>query len=116
MDCTTTHEGTMPPTFEDRVRIPAWVTDLASFRRWAHSDDYPETGDFAYLAGQLWVDLRMEELLTHNQVKFAFTGTFAILLQQDPFSQFVMDRMRLSNPEADLPVEPHGLFYFCAPP
>ena len=50
MDNTTTHEGTMPPTFtgeipvaakppgghydalviEDRVRIPAWVTDLVN--------------------------------------------------------------------------------------
>jgi hypothetical protein len=42
---------------EDRVSIPAWVVDLATFRRWTLSDDYPEAGTFAYLAGQLWVDL-----------------------------------------------------------
>ena len=96
---------------EDRVRIPAWVTDLASFRRWAHSDDYPETGEFAYLGGKLWVDLSREELLTHNRVKVAFTGAFVIVLQNDPFGEFVADRMRLSNPEADLSVEPDGLFY-----
>jgi hypothetical protein len=34
---------------EDRASIPAWVTDLGSFRRWAASDEFPQSGDFAYL-------------------------------------------------------------------
>jgi hypothetical protein len=33
----------------DRVSVPEWVTDLASFRRWAESEDYPETGRICYL-------------------------------------------------------------------
>ena len=28
----------------DQVSVPEWVTDLASFRRWARSDEFPETG------------------------------------------------------------------------
>jgi Uma2 family endonuclease len=96
---------------EDRVSIPSWVVDLASFRRWTQSDEYPETGQFAYLAGKFWVDLSTEELLTHNYVKFAYTCAFGTFLQQYPLGRFVMDRMRLSHPAADLSVEPDGLFF-----
>jgi Putative restriction endonuclease len=96
---------------EDRVRIPASVMDLASFRSWALSDDYPETGQFAYLAGQLWMDLSMEELLTHNQVRIALTMSVGMVLKQETRGQCVVGGMRLSNADADLFVEPVGLFY-----
>jgi Uma2 family endonuclease len=111
---------TVPPTLptrrcavviEERAKIPAFVDDLASFRRWAHSDDFPEQGQFAYLQGEVWVDLSMEELLTHNQVKMAYTFAVMVVLQQTPLGRFVGDRMRLSHVAADLSVEPDGLFY-----
>lgn len=28
--------------------VPSWVMDLKSFRAWAHSDEYPERGHFAF--------------------------------------------------------------------
>jgi Uma2 family endonuclease len=108
---------TGPPTqrcsvvIEDRAMIPAFVEDLASFRRWAHSDSFPEQGQFAYLNGELWVDLSMEELLTHNRVKTAYTFAVVSVLQEASLGDFVSDRMRLSNPPANLSVEPDGLFY-----
>lgn len=51
----------------DKTRIPSWVKDLESFRRWARSDEYPEHGWFSFLHGVFWVDLSMEQLFTHNQ-------------------------------------------------
>src|ERR1700688_2811050 len=52
--------------------IPRWVEDLASFRRWRLSEAAPDAGAIAFLDSYIWVDLTMEEFLTHNQVKAAF--------------------------------------------
>ena len=37
----------MPTMIADDVylEIPAWVTDLASFRRWTDEPDFPEKGN-----------------------------------------------------------------------
>jgi len=90
--------------------IPAWVDDLASFRLWRLSDDAPTQGEISYLGSDLWVDLSMEEFLTHNQVKAAFD--FAIMSVVIPASlgRYVPDRMLLTNEMADLSTEPDGLF------
>jgi hypothetical protein len=45
----------------DFVQIPDWVEDLESFRRWAHSDEFPETGRICYLDGEVWVDMSKEQ-------------------------------------------------------
>jgi Uma2 family endonuclease len=100
-----------PVVIEDQARIPGWVNDLESFRRWGHSDEFPDHGLFAYLHGEVWADLSMEELLTHNRVKVAYTAALGTLSQQTKLGSFVADRMRWSNVEADLSTEPDGLFY-----
>jgi hypothetical protein len=55
---------------EEKVSIPGWVDDLASFRRWARSGEMPERGQFAYLNGEVWVDLtgllRFTQYLLHR--------------------------------------------------
>ena len=93
---------------EDQARIQGWVFDLNSFRRWAVSDDYPKHGLVAYFQGDIWVDMSMEELLTHNRVKVAFTIAVGGLLQQDDFGSFVADRMRWTHVDVGLSTEPDG--------
>ena len=41
---------------DDEIRIPAWVTDLASFRRWTEDDDFPESRRISFLLGEVWID------------------------------------------------------------
>jgi len=103
-----------PVVIEDQARIPGWVNDLETFRRWTRSDEFPEHGFFAYLRGDIWADMSMEELLTHNRVKVAYTVTLGGLVQQTKEGSFVADRMRWSNVEAELSTEPDGLFYTLA--
>jgi hypothetical protein len=46
-----TSEAFAVVTFIDesnQVSIPSWVTDLNSFRRWADSGDFPDTGRICY--------------------------------------------------------------------
>jgi Uma2 family endonuclease len=93
------------------VAIPGWVVDLPSYRRWAHSDDYPESGWVSFLDGQILVDLSMEEFITHNRVRTAYTYRIVDVLSHDPRGDFVSDRMLLTNPAANLSTEPDGLFF-----
>lgn len=96
---------------ENKITIPGWIGTLQEYRRWAESDDYPQSGWVAYLNGVIFVDATKEELLAHNQVKYAFTGMFYSLLTQQPTGRFVVDRMLLVNEAANLSTEPDGLFF-----
>lgn len=91
------------------VRIPKWVGDLAAFRRWAKSDDFPEHGWYAYLDGELWVDPSMEKL-SHNQIKTEVSNVLGPLTKQNQSGLFIGDRMLLTHIETGLSTEPDGMY------
>src|SRR5262245_35614790 len=94
----------------DQVRIPSWVNDLESFRRWSRSDDYPERGWVSFLDSEIWVDTYMEQLFTHNRVKTRFTGTLAEIAEAEELGYYLSDRASLSNEDANLSTEEDGTF------
>jgi Uma2 family endonuclease len=94
------------------LKIPEWVRDLKSYRTWAHSEDYPQTGWISFLDGEIWIDMNLEEFFTHNQVKSSYWGTFYGLLDNHELGQFVPDRMMLANGSANLVTEPDGMFFY----
>lgn len=53
----------------------------------------------------------MQDLITHNRVKGACTLALLSLLQNRPIGSFVLDRMRFTNPLANVSMEPDGLFH-----
>ncbi|HEY7156977.1 MAG TPA: Uma2 family endonuclease [Gemmataceae bacterium] len=95
---------------DDSICIPAEVVDLDSFCRWAISDQYPERGRFSYLRGTIWVDLSMEKLYTHNQVKEAIGRVLGQLVLDAKMGRFLPDGMLLRNSMTDLSTEPDGMF------
>jgi Uma2 family endonuclease len=98
----------IPP--DATARIPAGIVDLASYRRWAKSDSYPDQGRFAYLGGTIWVDFTMEQLFTHNQVRTEITTVLSSLVKAMRLGYFFSDRALLSNLDAELSTEPDGTF------
>ncbi len=94
----------------DQVRIPSWVNDLESFRRWSRSDDYPEQGWVSFLDGEIWVDTHMEQLFSHNRVKTHFTVMLGGLVELEELGYCFSDRAALSNEGANLSTEPDGTF------
>jgi Uma2 family endonuclease len=94
----------------DQVRIPSWVNDLESFRRWSRSPDYPERGWVSFLNGEIWVDMSMEQLFTHNQVKTEFTVVLGGLMKDEEVGYYFSDRVLLSNEDANLSTEPDSSF------
>jgi Uma2 family endonuclease len=98
------------PVPEGDVRIPMSVVDLESFRWWASSDAFPERGRFCYLDDELWVDLTMEDLFTHNQVKEEFAIVLGGMVKAAQVGWYFPDGARISHPAANLSSEPDGLF------
>jgi Uma2 family endonuclease len=93
----------------EAVRIPGWIVDLESFRRWAKSSDFPTRGWFSHLGGDLWVDLSMETL-AHNQVKGEVAATLAALVKGAKLGRLLPDRMRLTHIKAKLSTESDAMF------
>jgi Uma2 family endonuclease len=92
------------------VRVPAWVKDHESFRRWARSDEFPERGRISYLNGEVVVDLTMERLehgLIKNEIAFGLTA----LIKAGLKGRYLPDRMMLTNAGAGVSNEPDGMFF-----
>jgi Uma2 family endonuclease len=92
------------------VRIPDWVEDLESFRRWALSDEFPETGRICYLDGEVWVDMSKEQIFSHNQVRHEFGFKLTGVIKASCPGRFFPDGVLLSNTEANLTAQPDGIF------
>jgi Uma2 family endonuclease len=93
-----------------RVIVPAGISDLQSFHDWALGPDFPAEYRIDYLGGTIWVDLSMEELYSHNQIKAAIYVVLINLVQAARIGLFLPDRMRLSYSGARASVEPDGAF------
>jgi Uma2 family endonuclease len=96
----------------DGIRVPGWVVDLETYRKWARSEDYPHSAWVSFLDGAIFVDPNIEELFTHNQVKGAYAFVIMSALGPTPSGMYVHDRMLLTNQAANLSTEPDGLFFF----
>src|SRR5690348_6858210 len=90
--------------------IPLWVKDLASFRRWADSDEFPENGRIDYIKGEVWVDMSKEQVFTHVLVKTRITAVLSELVEANEWGLFLGDGIALSNVDADIAVNPDALF------
>jgi Uma2 family endonuclease len=92
------------------LTIPAWIRDLASFRRWAVSEDAPEKCPLFYLAGEVWIDVSKEQIFSHIWLKQKFYQVLGVLSERKKLGKFFPDGLSLTNEEADLSGNPDGTF------
>jgi Uma2 family endonuclease len=91
------------------ARIPKWVDDLETFRRWVHSEDSPDAGHFSFFNGEIWVDLSNEQF-THNQVKGETGSVLTRLAKRFQLGRYFAEGYLLSNMEVGLSTNPDGMF------
>lgn len=92
------------------VHVPAYVRDLPSFLRWAESDEFPEEGQICWFNDEVWIDMSMEQLYSHIQVKDEFTFVLRRLAKESRSGRYFSDGLLLSNPIAGIAVKPDGTF------
>jgi Uma2 family endonuclease len=95
---------------EGQVHIPNWVVDLQSFRRWADSDEFPQTGRIGYLKGEVWVDMSKEQVFTHVDLKGEFTEVLRRVVKAERLGRYFPDGLLLVNVLADIAWKPDGTF------
>jgi Uma2 family endonuclease len=93
------------------VMIPDWVVDHASYRRWAHSDEFPERGRYSYINGTIWVDLAMEQFFSHNQVKTEYCSVLRYIVKTAQSGYFGGDGNLWTHVEAGVSTEPDGMYF-----
>ena len=87
------------------VEIPA-IGDLADFRRWALSDDFPQRGRIDYVAGRIEVDLSPEDLFTHGTLKAEIAVRIAVRVGELDLGHTVIAETRISSAAGDVSAEP----------
>ena len=96
--------------FEDDVEIPAGLRDLAEFRRWCLSDEFPARGRIDYLDGRIEVDMSPEDLFTHGTAKTKVAAILDSVIDEDRRGYLFVDSTRIACPDANLSVEPDIVF------
>lgn len=92
--------------FEERLRVPVEAHVLDSFRRWAFSSDFPESGRIDFLGGDVEVDMSPEDLHTHGRVKAAISHFLEEVIGDEDRGEVFIDSSRVSSREGELSVEP----------
>jgi hypothetical protein len=93
----------------ESITIPAWVSDHDSFRRWVHSDEFPEEGRICFFQDETWVDMSKEQAFSHNQIKNEYSYVLTGLTKRRG-GIFCPDGMFLSNLEVGLSARPDGMY------
>ena len=96
--------------YDDSVVIPDGISDLDVFRRWAHSEDFPEAGRISFLNGDVWVDMSKEQVFTHNQLKQEFNLVLGGFVKAQRLGRFFPDGLLVTNDRAQLACQPDGTF------
>lgn len=95
---------------EEGVEIPLGLGSLAEFRRWALSDAFPDRGRIDYIAGRIEVDISPEDFFCHGTLKTEIVRVLSRLIKRGRLGHLLIDRTRISSPEADLSAEPDIVF------
>ena len=101
----------MPTVITDdvTVHIPDWVVDLASFGRWAESDEFPEEGRVSFIDGDVWVDMSLEQVFSHVKVKTLFTRVVGNIVADAELGECLGDGVRVVNEAGDVSNVPDAL-------
>lgn len=95
--------------FDNEIAIPPGINSLDDFRRWARSDEFPETGRIDYIRGTIEVDSMAERRWSHSAVKLAVLRRLTERVLDYDIGEIHADQMRVSSPAADLSSEPDVL-------
>ncbi len=99
----------LPIIIEGVVRVPEWVSDLETFRRWTHSKDFPDRGVIAYLGNTLWIETGSESV-AHNQAKGSVSQVLANVFDESCAGHTFASGMRVTHPDVGLSTEPDWMF------
>lgn len=96
---------------EGLVRIPAWAAaSHAAYREWQTSEERPTRGRWAWIDGEIVVDMSAEHVDSHLAVKITMSADLYRLVREEDLGQIFPDGLLVSNVEAKVSNEPDLTF------
>lgn len=92
------------------IHIPDGVKTVAKFCRWVDTTDLPEKLPIHLLRDDVWVDVSMEEMFSHNRIKTALGIALGALIEENDLGMYATDGMALANEAANIVTEPDAMF------
>jgi Uma2 family endonuclease len=90
---------------EHEIEIPT-IRNLAEFRQWALSDDFPDRGRIDYIAGRIEVDMSPEDFFTHGTLKTRIATEVADRVEELDLGHTLIAETRISSAPGDVSAEP----------
>jgi Uma2 family endonuclease len=94
----------------EKLTIPTWVMDLASFRQWADMDDFPEDGRICWLDSEVWADMSKEQIFSHVLLKSEIAAVLRQLVKAGKMGLFLGDGAMLVNVDVEFACVPDAIF------
>ena len=91
--------------FEEQLEVPS-IQNLAEFRAWALSDEFPERGRIDYIAGRIEVDMSPEDLFTHGTLKLQVASKIEQRVAELDLGHTFVAEARISSIEGNVSAEP----------
>ncbi len=90
---------------DQEIEIPT-IRDLADFRRWALSEEFPERGRIDYIAGRIEVDMSPEDFFTHGTLKTRLAAEISDRVDELDLGHTLIAETRISSVPGNVSAEP----------
>lgn len=95
---------------DNQLDIPPGIDTLDDFRRWVHSEDFPEQGRIDWVAGKLEIEMAPDNIFWHSSPKSEIGVVIGQKVRHDDLGLLVIDKTRIVIPYADVSSEPDVVF------
>lgn len=93
----------------DRLHMPASAWQLAGFRSWVTSDQFPVNVRASFVRGEVFLEMSPESTESHNKVKTEITAELARIVRDEDLGELYSDRTLLTHADAELSTEPDAM-------
>ncbi len=87
------------------IDVPT-IRDLAEFRRWALSADFPDRGRIDFIDGRIEVEMSPEDLFTHGSLKVRVCHEIQDRVDELDLGHVFVGETRVSSPDGNVSAEP----------
>lgn len=90
---------------DQEIEIPT-IRNLAEFRRWALSEEFPERGRIDYIDGRIEVDMSPEDFFTHGTLKSEIAAEIKDRVDELDLGHTLIAETRISSVPGNVSAEP----------
>ncbi len=95
---------------DNQLDIPPGIETLDAFRRWVHSDDFPDQGRIDWVGGKLEIEIAPDSVFWHSSPKTEIGTVIAHQVRSGDLGYVFIDKTRIVMPDVDLACEPDVVF------